>query len=555
MRGLSSVKKAAYESCMSYYTSCLAAKAALEARVCLLQGVCPRLEKFEAKLQGEEQADAIAKAVVEALSSMLKAPPDCELLRIGGCRYLIGRIVETSRLANLFCAFCRRAEQCELCRKLLELWHALSSASASIWQPEEKELIRVEHVGFAKIGYLKLGGKVYAVFQRKARSYLQAEALKSCLRVLFEKPPNGHGIGEAIESGMQTIREELCRLAGYNWFNEVALEAVMRYFRLHELYPLIANPRVTEVYGTLGHELYFDHIPLGRCDSRIQLTSELYDRILSIAELDPHSWLDERSPSLKTSVETRYFKLRITVDGAPLAEPSVDIRNLTSIQLLSLPTLVSIGTISYIDAAKLLRAMVSGASVLVAGPTGSGKTTLCNALLVFVSPSARIVSVEDSREIEDMNRYGKKHHMYVVPPIESGDREGKWEEVLKLLHRNPDVVFLGELQHQMHVEAFFTAVESGFQVIATTHARSLRELREKWTRWRSQFDPHKVDVVVIMEKNSGTRRVAAVKQGGGLRAENRAHIVEKLLQVLEKGEIPNTECAKIVNEAYHGVGA
>ncbi len=535
----------------SRYANCLAVKAALEVCLYLPQQTCSSLNGFKAELQDENQARTLARSVLKSMRNMAKAPPDCRVLRSIHCRHVIGRVVEGSKLANLACIFCRHAESCSLCASLLEVWRAVNSMSFRIWEPAE-EVLRTEEVEFTEVSYVRRGGRVYAFFREKARSMLQAEALRACLRFLSESPPSGRSLGDAIELGVHAIGEALRKLAGYEWFREVALEAVMMHFRLHEIYPLIANPRVTEVYGTLGHTLYFDHIHLGRCDTRVQLTKELYDRILSIAELDPYSWLDEKSPSLKTSIETRYFKLRITVDGAPLAEPSVDIRNLTSMQLMSLPTLISIGSISYLDAAKMLKSLASGANILVAGPTGSGKTTLCNALLVFTDPSARIISIEGSREIEDMSRYGKKHHIYVVPPAESGDKGGKWEEVIKLLHRNPDVVFLGELQHQMHVDAFFTAVESGFQVMATTHARSLEELREKWTRWNRQFDPYKVDVVVTMEKNGGARRVATVYQRNRADLKGRERVVEKMLQILKRGELPNIECARAVRQAYYG---
>ena len=82
------------------------------------------------------------------------------------------------------------------------------------------------------------------------------------------------------------------------------------------------------------------------------------------------------------------------------------------------------------------------------GPNGSGKTTLANALNSLAPKHWRKIFLEDS--IESLPDVPEGYHQVrlQVPPFGGGNSTlSKSQEIIKLLHRSPDYLFLGEIQH------------------------------------------------------------------------------------------------------------
>jgi flagellar protein FlaI len=111
-------------------------------------------------------------------------------------------------------------------------------------------------------------------------------------------------------------------------------------------------------------------------------------------------------------------------------------------------------------------------NILVAGGTGSGKTTLLNALGFFIPPEARVVSIEDTREL---NLPRENWLPSVVRNSASGD-ESESIDLFALLkasfRQNPDYVIVGEVRGK---EAFvlFQGMASGHSSVSTIHADSV----------------------------------------------------------------------------------
>jgi len=114
-------------------------------------------------------------------------------------------------------------------------------------------------------------------------------------------------------------------------------------------------------------------------------------------------------------------------------------------------------------------------NVLIAGGTASGKTTLLNAIAFFIPPESRVVSIEDTRELN----LPRENWLPSVARVSFG--EGKVGEVdlFSLLknsfRQNPDYVIVGEVRGK---EAFvlFQGMASGHSSISTMHADSVDTL-------------------------------------------------------------------------------
>jgi len=290
---------------------------------------------------------------------------------------------------------------------------------------------------------------------------------------------------------------------------------------------------VTELYGAVGGYIYCDHLVHGRVHTTLELTSQLYSMGRTLVELQGLE-LDMETPAGKAELEVYspgpvvrgwLVKARVGVDVPPLAAMALDVRNLRALAELSLGRLVRLGALAAEEASHLLAVVLRGESLLVVGPTGSGKTTLCNALLALLPPDRRLMAVEYVRELEDLSQYGKAMHRYLARTL------GKTGVIEVLLHRNPDVLFMGEIIAREDLDAYTLAHQSAMQAIATTHARSPASLVDKL--YRLGTDPEELSGVhvCVMSKE---RRVAGLYrlEGGEVREErldtSLAHLVAKL---------------------------
>ncbi len=258
---------------------------------------------------------------------------------------------------------------------------------------------------------------------------------------------------------------------------ELALESSIRSTKLWPFLAITMTPDVTEAYAHFNGPLYLDHVELGR----IVVENYLMDReevskLMTFVEADVNAGIDFSSPLNEVDLTLGEHHFRMALDFPPASMGAVDVRNLSAMSRLSLPRLISLRSLTGYEAALMIDSLARGDPVLIFGRTGVGKTTLSNALLASLPRHWRIVSVEEVREIEDLTRYGMHHTPYEIT-------SGKLDFIKFLLHRNPDLVFLGEILGREHAEAFDLTSFSGLKVVATTHARDYRGFIQKWSSW------------------------------------------------------------------------
>ncbi|MDD3159390.1 MAG: CpaF family protein [Candidatus ainarchaeum sp.] len=170
-------------------------------------------------------------------------------------------------------------------------------------------------------------------------------------------------------------------------------------------------------------------------------------------------------------------RVNATIPPASISGGTLTIRKFRE-DPYSIIDLIKMGTLSS-DAAAFLWICVDGlgvkpANILISGGTGSGKTTLLNVLTSFVPDRERVITIEDTAELN----LPLKHwiRLEARPPGLEGTGELKMDILTKnSLRMRPDRIVVGEIRHE---EAFtlFTAINTGHDgSLGTVHANSPEE--------------------------------------------------------------------------------
>jgi archaeal flagellar protein FlaI len=168
-------------------------------------------------------------------------------------------------------------------------------------------------------------------------------------------------------------------------------------------------------------------------------------------------------------------------------------------------------------AALIWMAMEYEMNILISGGTGSGKTSFLNACLPFISPSHRIISIEDTRELM------LPEFLYWTPLVtRTPNPEGKGEVsmldlLINSLRMRPDRIILGEMRKQQEAMVLFEAMHTGHSVYATVHADSAAETISRLVNPPLSVPANllksvHLNVVMFRDRKKGIRRVFQVAE-------------------------------------------
>ncbi len=143
---------------------------------------------------------------------------------------------------------------------------------------------------------------------------------------------------------------------------------------------------------------------------------------------------------------------------------------------LTPPDMMTFGTFSASMLALMWFLMEQGVSILIAGGTASGKTTTLNCLSLFIKPEVKIVSIEDTAElnIAHQNWIPAVTRAGFGPIASSGKRMGEVDmfDLLKAsLRQRPDYIIVGEVRGK-EAYTLFQAIATGHAAMGTIHADS-----------------------------------------------------------------------------------
>jgi pilus assembly protein CpaF len=215
----------------------------------------------------------------------------------------------------------------------------------------------------------------------------------------------------------------------------------------------------------------------------------------------------------------------VAVDG-----PLMSIRKFSK-KPLNLDKLVEVGALRPPMAELLAAAVKARVTLIISGGTGSGKTTMLNALSSFISPKERLLTIEDAAELQLQQPHVGR--METRPPNVEGKGEIRQRDLVKnALRMRPDRVILGECRGE---EAFdmLQAMNTGHEgSMATIHANTPRDAISRLEQMigmagmpmtvasiRGQIAAAIRVIVQLSRLSDGKRRVMSIAEITGLEGD------------------------------------
>ena len=278
----------------------------------------------------------------------------------------------------------------------------------------------------------------------------------------------GREIGEIVVEMLKEVNHAL-NLVERKQLVEDILDELLG---LGPLEPLLKDPSVTDIMVNTASIVFVER--RGKIEeTRVRFADERHLlRIIGKIVSAVGRRIDESSPMVDARLPdgSRINAIipPLAVDGAILS-----IRKFSKTPI-DMDKLVSYGSMPA-EAAMVLRGIVeSRRNVLISGGTGSGKTTMLNAMSASIDGSERIVTIEDSAELQLQQRHVVR--LETRPANVEGRGEVNQRELVKnALRMRPDRVILGEIRSG---EAFdmLQAMNTGHDGSMTTcHANTVRD--------------------------------------------------------------------------------
>ncbi len=242
---------------------------------------------------------------------------------------------------------------------------------------------------------------------------------------------------------------------------------------LGALQPLLDDPEITEIMVNGTKSFFYERkgelFEADRVFANDEEILNLIERILSPLGRR----IDERSPIVNARLASG-DRVHAVISPISLDGPILTIRKFSN-RINSLDVLVRAGSISSAYARLLTTCVRQRKNIAVVGSTGSGKTTLLNALSCEIPKSERIITIEDSAELQFSS------HPHVVrlesrmASIEGMGEVSIRDLVKSALRMRPDRIVVGEARGEEAID-MLQAMNTGHDGSLTTlHAGSAEE--------------------------------------------------------------------------------
>jgi pilus assembly protein CpaF len=374
--------------------------------------------------------------------------------------------------------------------------------------------------------YQNLIARRPALLEEKLK--LHARIIDEFNLVLLEKLPRAELVKQVRAYVANYVRSENISLnqRELDIFSEEIIDEMTGYGPIE---PLLKDPTVTDILINT-HKLCFVERFGKLYPTKVHFKDEAHLlRIVGKIVAGVGRRVDESSPMVDARLPDG-SRVNIAIRPIAIDGPLVSIRKFSE-RPFDMDRLIEMGTICppIVD---LLTAAVHGRiSLIISGGTGSGKTTMLNALSASIPAHERLITIEDAAELQLQQPHVGR--LETRPPNAEGKGEIRQRELVKnALRMRPDRIIVGECRGE---EAFdmLQAMNTGHEGSMTTiHANSPPDALKRLEQMvgmagmammvgsiRSQIASAITIVIQLQRLPDGKRRVTSVSEITGMEGE------------------------------------
>ncbi|MEA5078854.1 MAG: CpaF family protein [Anaerolineaceae bacterium] len=295
------------------------------------------------------------------------------------------------------------------------------------------------------------------------------------------------------------------------------------------LQPLLEDPLVTEIMVNGTQPVYVERAGLlSETDIRFNNDDEIL-RIIDRIVLPLGRRIDSENPTVDARLPDG-SRVNAVVPPIAIDGPLLTIRKFAQ-DKYSIEQLIDMGTMTDHMATFIQACVVSRLNILITGGTGSGKTTMLNAISSFIPEGERIITIEDAAELKLQQKHVARMESKMPSLL---DRKGvnMRDLVRNALRMRPDRIVIGEVRGAECLD-MLQAMNTGHDGSMTTlHANSPRDAiyRMETMTLMSELDlPVKVirsqiasaiDVIIHLSRlKGGNRRITYITEISGMEAD------------------------------------
>jgi len=322
-----------------------------------------------------------------------------------------------------------------------------------------------------------------------------------------------------LEKKIKQIIEESGMQLSPNKYVNIMYYVIRNFVGINEIEPLMHDPYIEDI-GCSGVNVpvYIIHRRFGSIETSIVYKNFDYlsDFVVKLSERCGR-YISYANPLLDGSLPDGSRVQASLAKDVTTKGPTFSIRKFrenpfSPVDIINMKT-ASPGLMAY-----LWFLLQHNVSVLICGGVSTGKTTMLNVLSMFIPPEDKIISIEDTREINlpHENWIPSVTRVGFGIPEAGGKRYGEIDlfDLLKESFRqNPDYVVVGEVRGK-EAYVMFQGMNSGHPSLGTIHAGSVEDVIKRLETPPIELSPsllEALDVLIVMvnarEKGKSARRV------------------------------------------------
>jgi pilus assembly protein CpaF len=240
------------------------------------------------------------------------------------------------------------------------------------------------------------------------------------------------------------------------------------------LQPYFDDPGIEEIWINSPDKVFIARDGVAELTDLALTDTEVRDLVERMLQSSGRR-VDLSSPFVDSSLPDG-SRLHVVIPDITARHWAVNVRKFTK-RIRSLTQLVELGSLTQQAAEFLRMCVLSGQNILVSGATQSGKTTMLNALLSATRGSERIVTVEETFEL-DLSARDTVAMQCRQPSLEGTGEVGLRRLIKEALRMRPDRIVVGEVREAEALDLLI-ALNSGLPGMCSVHANSARDALAK----------------------------------------------------------------------------